>query len=236
MNWINLVKQTIRFLKFGFLFLILFVFSYWGIAFITSKITVNDSNKDGADIPIYILSNGVHTDIVVPIYHKNTKTNWRNFVKIEHTLAKDTNSTLVAFGWGNKGFYLETPQWADLKFSVAFNAVFGLGGSAMHVTFHKQLKESKHCRKIYLSVDQYRNLSKFILDQFSKSSGGEAMLIPTKANYGKNDAFYEANGRYNLFYTCNTWTNEALKSCGQKASLWTPFEGGVMRHYPLKRN
>ena len=236
MNWINLAKRTIGFLKYGFLFFVLFVFFYWGMAFVSSRISVNKSTHSDTSISIYILSNGVHTDVVVPIYHKNTSISWRDFVKIEHTLAKDTNSTLVAFGWGNKGFYLETPEWADLKFSVAFNAVFGLGGSAMHVTFHKQLKENKHCRKIYLSADQYRNLTKFILNQFSKSSSGEAILIPTKTNYGKNDAFYEANGRYNLFYTCNTWTNDALKLCGQKASLWTPFESGVMRHYPQKRN
>lgn len=236
MNWIKLAKRTIGFLKFGFLFLILFVFLYWGMAFVSSRISVNDSTHSDTTISIYILSNGVHTDIVLPIKDKNQSENWRNFVKVEHTLSKDSDFNFVAFGWGDRGFYLETPQWADLKFSVAFNAVFGLGGSAMHVTFHKQLKESEHCRKIYLSVDQYRNLSKFILDQFPRSTDGEAMLIPTKANYGKNDAFYEANGRYNLFYTCNTWTNDALKSCGQKASLWTPFESGVMRHYPLKRN
>lgn len=232
MNWINLAKRTIGFLKYSFLFLILFVFLYWGMAFVSSRISVNESTHSDTTISIYILSNGVHTDIVLPIKDKNQSENWRNFVKVEHTLSKDSDFNFVAFGWGDRGFYLETPQWADLKFSVAFNAVFGLGSSAMHITFHKQLKESEHCRKIYLSLDQYRNLSKFILDQFSKSSNGEAMLISTRANYGKNDAFYEANGRYNLFYTCNTWTNEALKSCGQKASLWTPFEGGVMRHYP----
>jgi hypothetical protein len=49
--------------------------------------------------------------------------------------------------------------------------------------------------------------------------------------YGDNDAFYEAIGSYNLFKTCNTWTNNALKSCGQKACFWTPFESGIFYQY-----
>jgi len=34
-----------------------------------------------------------------------------------------------------------------------------------------------------------------------------------------------------LFHTCNTWANNALKACGQKASLWTPFDTGIFYHY-----
>ena len=50
-------------------------------------------------------------------------------------------------------------------------------------------------------------------------------------DYGKNDAFYEATGRYSLFHTCNTWTNNALKIAGQKACVWTPFDTGIFYHY-----
>ncbi|HXU27639.1 MAG TPA: DUF2459 domain-containing protein, partial [Bacteroidia bacterium] len=48
---------------------------------------------------------------------------------------------------------------------------------------------------------------------------------------GDNDSFYEAVGVYGLFYTCNTWANNGLKYCGQKACLWTPFEKGIFYQY-----
>jgi hypothetical protein len=43
--------------------------------------------------------------------------------------------------------------------------------------------------------------------------------------------FYNAKGRYSLFYTCNTWANQALKSANQKAALWTIFDFGIFQHY-----
>ena len=50
--------------------------------------------------------------------------------------------------------------------------------------------------------------------------------------YGENDAFYEAVGSYNLFYTCNTWTNNALKAMHTDAALWTITEQGLFHHHP----
>ena len=49
--------------------------------------------------------------------------------------------------------------------------------------------------------------------------------------YGKSDKFYEANGTYNLFYTCNTWTNNSLKSAGLKACAWTLFDDPILDKY-----
>lgn len=55
-----------------------------------------------ADITAYILSNGVHTDLVLPA--RNDVFNWNNFVNPVHTLSKDSTAAFVAFGWGDKGF------------------------------------------------------------------------------------------------------------------------------------
>jgi hypothetical protein len=40
--------------------------------------------------------------------------------------------------------------------------------------------------------------------------------------------FYEANGPYSAFYTCNSWTGEALRAAGVKTGLWTPLSQSVM--------
>ena len=58
----------------------------------------------------------------------------------------------------------------------------------------------------------------------------KAVNFPTKAVYGDNDAFYKANGRYNLFFTCNSWTNKKLKDSNLKSCIWTPFAFDVMRN------
>jgi hypothetical protein len=83
---------------------------------------------------------------------------WRKWVNPSHTKSGDSNVANVAFGWGDKGFYLETKTWDELKFSTAFKAVFYLGSSAMHVSFHKKLRETASCRKICVSKESYLKL------------------------------------------------------------------------------
>lgn len=182
-----------------------------------------------APVSIYILTNGVHTDIVVPL--RNEITDWSKEVKFSNTISKDTAFNLLSLGWGDRAFYMETPTWADLKASTALKAAFGLSRSAVHATFYKRLNEDSTCVRINLSTAQYSRLVKYIENSFSKDSSGHFIPIITNANYDNNDAFYEAKGSYHLFYTCNTWANNALKSCGQKASVWTPFDKGIFYQY-----
>lgn len=156
---------------------------------------------------------------------------WSREVKFENVIKPDTSVRWVAFGWGDKGFYLNTPTWAQLKFSVAFKAATGLSTSAIHATFYKSLREDASCKKIDLSKAQYLRLITYIRESFKTDSAGHIINIKTNANYGNTDAFYEANRRYNLFYTCNTWANNAMKACGQKACLWTPMDKPIFKKY-----
>lgn len=193
-------------------------------------IPVNTSTPKQNDITIYVMSNGVHTDIVCPIYTEYY--NWSEWVPFEHTRSQRSDFTHVAFGWGDKGFYLNTPTWAELKFSTAFQAAFWLGEAAMHVTFYHTPKENQHCRAISISQEDYELLSLRIRYYF-KTEEYHPILIPTDQVYGNNDAFYEAKSTYNLFFTCNTWTNEILKKSNQKAAFWTATDWGILHHYPI---
>ena len=206
-----------------------FVVVYVLFAFILSRIPVNSDDKDKSeDVTIYVKTNGVHTDIVVPI--KTQYKDWSEKVQFAHIKSQDSTMKYIGFGWGDKGFYLNTPEWADLKFSTAFNAAFYLGTSAMHATFYKQIRETKSCVKIKISQAEYQQLIAYIEDSFQYDSNGNPILI-NATTYGQNDSFYEANRKYHLFYTCNTWANNALKSANQKAALWTPSDTGIFYHY-----
>jgi len=203
---------------------------YFGSAFILSRITISEEPNTADDLSIYILSNGIHTDIVVPV--KSDYFDWSNEINYEHIFSKDSTMNYLGLGWGDREFYLKTPEWSDLKFSVGFKAVFGLGNTAIHATFYKTIKENETCKKISISALQYKRLVHYIINSFDRNLNGQVIQIKTNATYGINDAFYEANGSFNLFYTCNTWTNSALKTSGQKACLWTAFDTGIL----LKHN
>lgn len=226
------IRKTLKITAISIVTLILLIGLYILSAFVLPRITVPKEKESGNDVTMYILTNGVHTDLVVPI--NTCSTDWRQEVKFANTVKKDTLMNYVAFGWGDKGFYLDTPTWADLTFKTAFNAAFGLSHSAIHATFYKRMKEDSTCIKVDLSKEQYLRLVSFIRESFTMDSAGHFISIKTNANYGNDDAFYEAKGRYNLFYTCNTWANNGLKSCGQKACLWTPLDKGIFYQYLKK--
>lgn len=193
-----------------------------------SFITVNNSfyqTRNG--IPVYVSTNGIHTDIVVPAYH--SVYDWKQVLQVP----EDMNDKLkfISFGWGDKGFYIHTPTWADLKFTTAFNALFWLGASAVHVTYHSNtLAEDNQIRKILISEAQYKKLIRYIQHSFERNKEGKFILIPFSA-YGENDQFYEGKGKYNLFKTCNVWTNSGLKYAGIRTAVWSPFAWSVMNKF-----
>jgi len=223
------MKTIKKIFKYIGIFLLILI-SYGLVVTLLSYVTVNDNQLPIKEpkIDIYILSNGVHTDIVVPV--KNDTFDWSKQIKFEHTKAKDSTAKYLAMGWGDRGFYLETPTWADLKVSTALKATTGLSSSALHTTFYKTMKEDAYCKKIQISTIDYQKLVVFINESFETESGSP-IKIETDAVYGKNDIFYESKGSYSLFYTCNSWTNQALKSANQKAALHTLTDTGIFRHY-----
>lgn len=186
------------------------------------------NSPETGTIDSYILSNGVHTDIVVPV--RTDQMDWTRLVPYSATPAVDTSRDYIGFGWGDKGFYLNTPTWAELKPSTAVKAMFWLSTTAMHATFHHQPQPGPDCVRVLLTRAEYARLIAFIRNSFALDAQGRTQHIRGHS-YGQHDAFYEAKRTYNLFYTCNTWANDGLKAAGQKAALWTPFDFGIFWQY-----
>lgn len=224
-----IVKKALKFLKKLFFWFFIGVGLYAIATFVLSRIEVNSEDLDTKkEVVIYLKSNGVHTDIVVPV--KNEIKDWTSDIKYLQTVANDSTRQFLAFGWGNRDFYLNTPEWSDLKFSTAFKAAFHIGESAMHTQFYDHLIENERCRKIEISNDEYQKLVEYISNSFSKDDKSQVRWIADQ-HYNNYDAFYEANGKYDLFNTCNSWTNRALKTSEQKAAVWALTDSDILRHY-----
>ena len=223
----KIILKTLKYLAYSILGLVAFLLLYLLSAVVLSRIEVNTQEVATEGETIWVLSNGAHTDIIMPV--KNGLFDWQNIVSQQDTRGKG-QSPYIALGWGCRKFYLETPTWADLKFTTAFQAVTGQGGTLMHATFYNEIPTDEQSVSLLLSAAQYRQLVTHIAQTFVLQEG-RGVLVPTDAVYGDTDAFYEAKGHYQLFFTCNTWTNKMLKNSGIRACVWTPFASGVMRNY-----
>jgi uncharacterized protein (TIGR02117 family) len=216
------LKKTVKIILKSILFFVGFILLYVSVSYLLSKITIDKEPNTKPEVEIFILTNGVHTDIVMPT--KNDQIDWSKLVEFKNTKVADSTYKYIAMGWGDKGFYLETPEWSDLKASVAFKAATGLGATAIHATYYKKMTLGDDCKSMMISKEQYNRLISYITNSFQINNSGNFILIKTNANYGKTDAFYEANGSYSIFHTCNTWANSGLKASGQKCCFWTPMD------------
>lgn len=177
---------------------------------------------------IYITTNGIHSDIMLPIHHPLK--DWEETLNLEKGLAVDTFQTHLKFGWGDKNFFLKTKEWSDMEVGTVLNTVFGRGPGAMHLILctPKDLDQSSLV-KLQLTKKQYQHLCAFIHSSFQFEKG-KAKAIENHP-YGTYDFFFDSSIEYNMTYTCNTWTNNALKRGGQKACVWTPFKGAIFSKY-----
>jgi uncharacterized protein (TIGR02117 family) len=139
---------------------------------------------------------------------------------------------LVAIGWGDRRFYLETPTWSDVKVANVLSAFFGFDETAMHVNWMlRDPAENKRCRKLTLTPHQYESLCQHISRSFVSNDDGRAVPIEAPG-YFETDRFYLAEGRYNVLRTCNTWTGTALEAGGVRVGVWTPLPWGVFWQLP----
>lgn len=197
-------------------YIILFI---WGMIFYTGSLSKN------GDLAIYVRSNGVHTEICMPV--ENEYQNWLDFIPLD--AYKDSARTeFIAIGWGDKGFFLDTPTWAELKVSTALTAVFLPSPTAMHVEYCIEPEKSEVCKKVQISAVQYHKLCRYIKESFDKKRDNVQLIAGY--SYGLKDNFYEAKRTYHLFRTCNVWTNNALKSANIRTSIFSPFPEGNLIH------
>nr|WP_281501167.1 TIGR02117 family protein [Erythrobacter sp. F6033] len=199
----------------------LFLLSAW----IGSSIPRNSDWAETQDgIEIFVGSNGIHTEIVMPI--DSEVIDWRGQFALGDVSSPNLSYTHVSVSWGEKAFFLETPTWSDLTPSVALNAMTG-GSGVLHVAWYVRPAPSEDFRPLRIGRAEYERLVSQV----------QAQLVPeetreTYAGYSYYDVFYDAVGTYHIGNTCNQWTSDRLADAGIKTGSWTPLPGGVMKWVP----
>ncbi|WP_198305585.1 TIGR02117 family protein [Arcobacter vandammei] len=223
-----MIKNLIKNIFIFFLFIIFLVVIFFIVEFIFARVTNEYKTYSNLEYEMYLKSNGVHTDIILPL--DNNIIYWAKLFPFENTLSKSKDFNYISIGWGDKGFYLDTPTWSELKVSTALVAGLGIGSTAFHITYYKDIEEDDLTIKVPISKEQYASIVSTVKKNLQYENGN-AINIKTKAQYGENDAFYEATGSYSIFHTCNTWTNNTLKEAELPSSKWLVFDKGILYQY-----
>lgn len=179
-------------------------------------------------VPVYVRTNGVHAELILPTRHGAI--DWSAEFPVRQMRALPAPTDWVAFGWGDRGFMVNTPTWSDLHPTTAIVALSGLGEGAMHVEYVETPTAYK-AKRVRLSAAEYERLVAYIRASFVRDPDGQARQIDAPG-YFDSDAFYEAVPTYAFWYTCNEWTRRALVAAGVRTAFWAPFDTAVMYHLP----
>lgn len=175
-------------------------------------------------IEIMLGTNGVHTELVLPLVTREK--DWRSQFPADDLASPGRGYTHLAISWGERDVFLNTPTWWDLS-PMTVLRIAGVGGQGLlHVSHYVRPAPSDDFRPLTLTSDQYRRLVDGIERKLPR---GDRVR---HAGYGPQDVFYDAPGHYTAANTCNQWTSDRLAEAGVRTGWWTPFAGGVMKWAP----
>lgn len=177
----------------------------------------------GGSHTIYVLSNGFHSDIALPVEAGQAPAGLP--VAPEDLPGGLTGTRYLIVGWGSETAYTSLLALTDLTAKIAFKALL-FDRSVMHVLPYSGAFQGDRVYRLDLDAAQYRRLVDFVSDTFSTDGDNRAELLEG-ITQGFGDVFYRASPRFSLFYGCNAWTGEALRYAGVDVGRWTPFAQSI---------
>ena len=206
---------------------------YFGAGFGLARVAVNTDFAPMQDgVPIGISSNGIHANLHFPVDVLGV--DWTDVFPLDTFPHPPWQPETVSFGWGNRDFYLNTPTWADMDPWVGFLSIIGIGGTALHVAYWPPLREGDYYVVVHVSPDAYHALADHVRRTIEPDDTGNPVQIPGYS-YAGNDRFYEADGTYSLFATCNEWVRRGLADAGIRTGVWSPFPAALLDHFRAAR-
>jgi uncharacterized protein (TIGR02117 family) len=200
---------------------LLVIFAFGAGAVVTGAAPVSG---EGAPVTIHVVSNGFHTDIVVPMV--TDAVDWRGLMRLSPITRQSLDAPYLALGWGSRAAYTQLGTLTDLSPGLLLKAI-AFDESVVHLQPVASVREGEGVRRLTLTPDGYARLARHVEDSLARTAGGDAVPLDG-VTHGTGDAFLRGRDRFWLLRSCNVWVGEALRAAGRPAGLWTPLAQSLM--------
>ncbi|MBF0560730.1 MAG: DUF2459 domain-containing protein [Alphaproteobacteria bacterium] len=150
-------------------------------------------------------------------------------------LADFPDAQWIEFGWGDADYYPAPKP----TFAMAVGAALVPGPAVLHVAGLPAAPDivfpTQERLAFRVSPEQFRNLIAYITATFRRENASRAPAAPGLYSFSH---FYPANGTFDMFHTCNTWTANAVAAAGvplNDPSQPLSTKGGSARGLQLPR-
>ncbi len=199
--------------------LLIFIFALFTCGCLSPVTDLYPEDEELRPITAYVVSHGWHVGIVV------------ESEAVRHKLPEHENipsGEWLKFGWGDGRYYTDS----EAGFWLALRAALLPTRSVIHVVgidrpVHHYFPRSTVV-EIKISEQGADKMGDFIAERFRLDDDGTPKFV-TAGLYG-NSSFFEANGRYYLPKTSNTWTARALRQTGYPITpIYSLTSGNVIQ-------
>ncbi|MDH4413195.1 MAG: TIGR02117 family protein [Rhizobium sp.] len=178
-----------------------------------------EASSTGDGTQILLLANPIHTDIALPV-DDEVRAAFADLIPAGLPVDMPGVEYLI-IGWGGRSFYIETPTWGDIRPLPVLKALT-IDRSVLHVSIAGAIDPAHpSVHPLVITEEGRRRMIAAIRESFVRD--GDAPVSIPGAAYGLDDAFFEANGGFNAFVGCNTWTAAMLRAGGVRTGWWTPL-------------
>ncbi len=147
------------------------------------------------------------------------------FVQAAGVPLNDPRARWLMIGWGAAEFYTATGAYGDIAFGPVAHAITG-DSAVLRVDAVGPVDGVPGVRFIIVTPAQYAALVSGIEASFRHGADGMPMASGAPG-FGLTDAFFQAEGQFNIFYTCNAWIGTQLRRAGVPMGIWTPTPQAV---------
>ena len=204
---------------------------YAGAAVVLGRIPVNSDFTPAANgIEIFLLTNGMHAALALP---RDSHGLDLSRVLPIGSPRSPSQADYVLVGWGDRRIYPSTATLRELTLTKALTALLGLNGAVMNIEAITRPPLAEMSRSTRIAPEAYRRLVDHIAASLKRNAAGTPIALDATEHPSSPDArFFLANGRYQLFLTCNEWVRRALATAGVRTPSWSPLDGPLFLHFP----
>ena len=188
------------------------ILAYLVAAFLGALIPNGEDGGGKGPVSVYFLNGPIHYDILIPA-DSLTRAKF-GFAQKAGVPIDAPDAQWIVVGWGSRAFYTSAESYQNISAHALWRAVTG-DDAVLHIAVAGDISHLP-AREIRLTVDEYSRLRAAIL-----ASAPEPRPI-LGAGFSRWDAFFEAQGRFHLFRTCNVWLAGIMREAGLGFGRWTP--------------
>jgi len=166
----------------------------------------------GPPVEIGLIAGPIHYDLLLPTTPETRVA--LGFAAVADVPIDAAGVEHILIGWGARDFYTSAGSFAQMEPGPIWRAVTG-DASVLRIDVFGSIDPQADYPRLTLDPAQYDALLQAIAATATERAIPGAGHTPT-------DGFVEAQGRFHIFRTCNTWISDVLRAAGVPMGLWTP--------------